>query len=364
MSEKGKKQFVRLLVGEESAALSCSPIRAAHATAPSPLSTPLRLPNPSLDYGVDLARPERGARHHQPGNMALPLEQALQNIFTVERADTAGLEKLGGSTYVHWLCKEIFSSPTDGVDKATVRQLLDVSKRLWNSALIEAKNGGGKLNAAVRTLALTAMSVALQHPELRLFGDDEKRRCASNLCKLAHEFATDLDDIACAERCCSMAQELLDGCSIERVIFHRAHVLCARTRVALHREDADQLRGLLTDVKTLLCDERAAVSTDTLQFVEVASLLVHVARGAVGANASTPSPTRAALLIDVFEAVLRICDAGLALCGDTAMAAQCEVMSAHAAVRSRASTDYFETLSRAACGRGQLPIGKENHARS
>lgn len=262
--------------------------------------------------------------------MALPLEQALQNMFTVERADTAGLEKLGGGTYVHWLCKEIHGSSGDGVDKATVRQLLDVAKRLWNAALVDAKGagGGGKLNAALRLLGLTAMSVALQHPKMCLFGDDEKRRCASNLCKLAHKYATELDDVGCAERCCVMAQELLDGCSTDRVVFHRAHVLCARARVALHREDGDGLHRFLSQALALLCDERSAAAADTLQFVEVASLLVGVARGAVASGAQEPSPARAALLIDVFDAALRVCDAGLARCGsDASTAAPCQELT-------------------------------------
>lgn len=255
----------------------------------------------------------------------IPLEQALQNLFTVERADGAGLEKLGGATYAHWLSKEIRGSPADGVDKATARQLLDVGKRLWNRCLLEAKGasgGAGKLNAAVRMLALTAMSIALQHPELRLFGDEEKKRAASNLCKLAHEFATELDDAPCAERCCALAQELLDSCALERVLFHRAHVHCAHARVALQRDDAEHVHAALRAVSSLLCDERAP-ATDTLQLVEVAGLLVSVARSAV--DAAAPSPARAALVIDVFDAALRVCEIGLAQCGgDVAMAAPSE----------------------------------------
>ncbi|KAJ1618843.1 hypothetical protein T492DRAFT_891353 [Pavlovales sp. CCMP2436] len=252
----------------------------------------------------------------------IPLEQALQNLFTVERTNTQGLEKLGGATYIHWLCKEIHGSPAEGVDRSTVRQLLEVAKRLWNRCLHEAKGASGArpltaLNAAVRTLALIAMSVALQHPELRLFGDDEKKRTAFNLCKLAHEFATELDDVQCAGRCCAVAQELLDGCSAERVIFQRAHVLCACTRLSLLREDGETLVAQLHEVTELLCSERSPA--DALQYVELAGLLVQVARSSIS-FAQAPSPARATLLVHVFDAALRVCKTGLSLCASATMA--------------------------------------------
>lgn len=227
--------------------------------------------------------------------------QTRESCKAIERADTAGLERMGGVTYIKWLRVEV-DRITLADDDDTGRDLILTGRRLWDRLAKDrhvAEKATVELYEACKVLALSLMAAGLRSPKYKERNDMEKRNVALNFTSVSHACVNNgLADMA--RDCMDGAQALARLCSAPRgqEVYLALHL--ASLHVELSAGDADRALASMTEIASRVT---SADGDDTHKGLDVLKKAFMLCKGSLGKAASCTDAARMRVAAKVFALV-------------------------------------------------------------